>query len=151
MFELTRIPIAGLAKGFKETINSFFRKPVTIQYPEEIRDIPDNWRGRIKLYMDLCVGCTTCSNVCPNASCQMEAVDYHHPKNKRAIFPRVDIVSCIYCGLCEEACPTDAIRLEKEFPVSMYNRSEFDYDSWELSKTQGQVDLERREQRVRRG
>jgi NADH-quinone oxidoreductase subunit I len=70
-------------------------------------------------------------------------VDYHHPKNKRAIFPRIDVISCMYCGLCEEACPTDAIRLEKEFPVSMYDRSLFDYDTYEISKDQGQVALER--------
>ena len=25
------------------------------------------------------------------------------------IFPRIDVLSCMYCGLCEEACPTDAI------------------------------------------
>lgn len=139
-----RIPVIGLAKGLKTTINSFFRKPVTVQYPEEYRDVPDNWRGRIKLYLDLCVGCTTCSMVCPNATCQMEAIDYEAPRNKRKIFPRVDVVSCLYCGLCEEACPTDAIRLEKEFPVSMEDRSQFDYDPYVLSKTQGQIDMERR-------
>lgn len=138
-----RVPVIGMAKGFAKTINSFFRAPVTVQYPEEYRDVPENYRGRIKVYMDLCVGCTTCSMVCPNATCQMEAVDYHHPKNKRAIFPRIDVISCMYCGLCEEACPTDAIRLEKEFPVSMYDRSLFDYDSYEISKDQGQIDLER--------
>ena len=140
---MTRIPIVGIGKGFGETIKSFFRKPVTVEYPEEYRDVPENYRGRIKVYMDLCVGCTTCSLVCPNATCQMEAVDYHHPKNKRAIFPRIDVISCMYCGLCEEACPTDAIRLEKEFPVSHEQRESFDYDTWEISKDQGQVDLER--------
>ena len=147
---MTRVPIVGIGKGFGETIKSFFRKPVTVEYPEEYRDVPENYRGRIKVYMDLCVGCTTCSLVCPNATCQMEAVDYHHPKNKRAIFPRIDVISCMYCGLCEESCPTDAIRLEKEFPTSHVERESFDYDTWEISKDQGQVDLERR-QTERRG
>ena len=99
---MVRVPVVSFLKGYKNTIGSMFREPVTIEYPEEMREIPENWRGRIKLYLDLCVGCTTCSMVCPNASCQMEAVDYDAPKNKRGIFPRVDIVSCIYCGLCEE-------------------------------------------------
>src|ERR1051326_2059405 len=138
-----RVPIVGLAKGYTKTVAAFFRKPVTVQYPEEMRDVPDNWRGRIKLYLDLCVGCTTCSMVCPNASCQMEALDYQAPRNPRSIFPRVDTVSCIYCGLCEETCPTDAIRLEKEFPNPAYNRAVFDYDSYELSKRDAQLELER--------
>ncbi|HVL47572.1 MAG TPA: NADH-quinone oxidoreductase subunit I [Candidatus Thermoplasmatota archaeon] len=138
-----RVPILAFAKGFKETLTSMTKAPVTVEYPEEMRDVPENWRGRIKLYLDLCVGCTTCSMVCPNASCQMEALDYQAPKNKRAIFPRVDIVSCIYCGLCEETCPTDAIRLDKEFKLSEYDRGVFDYDSYELSKREGQLELER--------
>lgn len=140
---MARIPIVSFVNGFNRTIGSMFRKPVTVEYPEELRDVPENWRGRIKLYMDLCVGCTTCSMVCPNATCQMESLDYEAPKNKRGIFPRVDVVSCIYCGLCEETCPTDAIRLEKEFKLSEYERGVFDYDSYELSKQESQNEFER--------
>lgn len=140
---MVRIPLASFLSGYKETIGSLFKKPVTVQYPEEMRDVAENWRGRIKLYLDLCVGCTTCSMVCPNASCQMEPLDYDIPTNKRAIFPRVDIASCIYCGLCEETCPTDAIRLEKIIAPSMYDRGSFDYDSYELAKQEEQLDYER--------
>jgi len=137
-----KVPVISFLKGFKETIGTFFEKPVTIEYPEEFREIPANYRGRIRLYLDLCVGCTTCSTVCPNASCQMEPLDYQAPKNKRAIFPRVDVVQCIYCGLCEETCPTNAIRLEKEFSGSEFEREVWDLDSYRLSKTDAQLDLE---------
>ncbi|MHB8603634.1 MAG: 4Fe-4S dicluster domain-containing protein [Thermoplasmatota archaeon] len=140
---MVRIPVVSFFKGLKQTSKAMFQEPVTVQYPEEMRDVPENWRGRIKLYLDLCVGCTTCSMVCPNASCQMEYIEYAHAKNKRQIYPRVDIVSCIYCGLCEETCPTDAIRLEKEFKLSEYDRGTFDYDTYELSKREGQLELER--------
>jgi NADH-quinone oxidoreductase subunit I len=140
---MARIPLTSFLDGLKGTVGHMFRKPVTVQYPEEMRDIAENNRGRIKLYLDLCVGCTTCSMVCPNASCQMEALDYEIPTNKRAIFPRVDIVSCIYCGFCEETCPTDAIRLEKEIARPQYDRGSFDYDSYELSKSDDQLELER--------
>ncbi len=141
---MARIPIISFGKGFKETAGSLIKEPVTVEYPEEFRDIPENYRGRIRLYLDLCVGCTTCSLVCPNATCQMEALDYEAPRNKRGIFPRVDVASCIYCGLCEETCPTDAIRLDKEIPMSEYDRGSFDYDSYELSKTGGQLVYDRK-------
>lgn len=137
-----KVPVISFLKGFKETIGTFFEEPVTVEYPEEYREVPANYRGRIRLYLDLCVGCTTCSAVCPNASCQMEPLDYQAPKNKRGIFPRVDVIQCIYCGLCEETCPTNAIRLEKEFSLSQLERENYDLDSYRLSKTDAQLELE---------
>lgn len=139
-----KVPIVAFFKGFRQTTATMFTKPVTVEYPEEMREIPENWRGRIKVYLELCIGCTTCSLVCPNATCQMEYLDYAHPKNKRQIYPRVDVSSCIYCGLCEECCPTDAIRLDKELKLSEYDRAAFDYDTYELSKRESQLALERR-------
>jgi NADH-quinone oxidoreductase subunit I len=34
---------------------------------------------------------------------------------------------CIFCGLCEEACPTDAIVLTPRFEMSDYRRGSFVY------------------------
>jgi NADH-quinone oxidoreductase subunit I len=144
---LARLPILPLFKGLKETVKKFFSQPATVEYPEAVRDIPENYRGRIVTYLDLCVGCTACSNVCPNATCQMEPLDYDAPMNKRSIFPRIDVLQCMYCGLCEEACPTDAIRLESDFELSDYDREIFDYDAYEISKSEGQLMLENPEKR----
>lgn len=136
------IPLTSFIAGFKETVSRFFEKPVTIQYPDEFREISPRFRGRVQLRPEACIGCTRCSEVCPNASCTMEKGEAH-PKNRRGLFPQVEISRCMYCGLCEEVCPTDAIYLSNEFRLSHYTRSYTDYDSKELTANEGENRLRR--------
>jgi NADH-quinone oxidoreductase subunit I len=42
------------------------------------------------------------------------------------------MLRCIFCGMCEEACPEDAIYLEKDYELSDYNRDAFIYTKDEL-------------------
>jgi len=35
----------------------------------------------------------------------------------------IDLARCLYCGLCEDACPADAIKLGQEYEISQ-TRSE---------------------------
>jgi NADH-quinone oxidoreductase subunit I len=37
------------------------------------------------------------------------------------------MLRCIFCGLCEEACPKDAIYLTDRINLSNYNRDQFIY------------------------
>ena len=34
------------------------------------------------------------------------------------------MVSCIYCGMCQEVCPEEAIWLQNQFSMSGYTRGE---------------------------
>ena len=36
----------------------------------------------------------------------------------------VDLGHCLFCGLCEEVCPVEAIVLTKQYEASYYKRSE---------------------------
>lgn len=47
-----------------------------------------------------CSGCHACSNVCP-VNCITMIED-----NEGFLYPKVDDVECIKCGLCEKVCPT---------------------------------------------
>ena len=44
----------------------------------------------------------------------------------------INMLRCIFCGMCEEACPEDAIYLEKDYELSDYNRDAFIYTKQEL-------------------
>ena len=44
------------------------------------------------------------------------------------------MTKCIYCGLCEESCPTDAIVEGPNFEYSTETRSELLYDKEKLLK-----------------
>ena len=42
------------------------------------------------------------------------------------------MLRCIFCGMCEEACPEDAIWLEKDYELADYKRDAFIYTKDEL-------------------
>ena len=37
---------------------------------------------------------------------------------------KIDLVRCLYCGFCEDACPTTAVRMGREFELACYDRSD---------------------------
>ena len=64
----------GLFKGLHATISHLLTKKVTVQYPEERRELPPRSRGLIRLrlmpgsYEPRCISCTFCERICPAAA-----------------------------------------------------------------------------------
>ena len=57
-------------KGMGITLKNFFSKPVTVQYPEQVRNLPARVRGRHVLHrydngLERCIACMLCSGTCP--------------------------------------------------------------------------------------
>ena len=40
-----------------------------------------------------------------------------------------DIGRCIYCGICVEVCPTQAITWDKNFTIATYFKEDLKYDA----------------------
>ena len=47
-------------------------------------------------------------------------------------FFRINFSRCIFCGYCEEACPTYAIQLTPDFEMAEYNRQNMVYEKEDL-------------------
>ena len=109
----------ALFGGFATTFVHLFRRPITVQYPEERRPLPARTRFRIVLTRDpdgneRCVACYLCSAVCPVSCISMQSTAGEQERRRAAWF-RINFSRCIFCGLCEEACPTSAIQLTPRF------------------------------------
>lgn len=117
--------LAELARGFGITFIHLFRRPITEEYPEYKRPLPERSRARIILTRDpdgdeRCVACYLCSAVCPVSCISMQSGQREDGRRFAPWF-RINFARCIYCGLCEEACPTLAIQLTPNFETCQYD------------------------------
>jgi len=133
-----RIYLPAIFGGFRITINHFFKKKATIQYPEETRPIAEIYRGKHVLKRDdegreRCTACGLCALACPSEAITMIAAERKedemnlYREEKYASVYEIDMLRCIFCGLCEEACPKEAIFLTNEIVPSNLERSDFIY------------------------
>lgn len=118
--------IIPLLKGLKLTLQYFFTKKVTLQYPDEKWEVAPRWRGRHQLTVHesgkiKCVACMLCATVCPAECIQIEA--QAEPDNRK--YPEtyvLDLGRCIFCGHCVEVCPKEAIIMTTAYELSEYSR-----------------------------
>ena len=133
-----RIYLPAIAKGLSITMSHFFRKPVTIQYPEQKREFSENFRGMHSLKRDeegreRCTACGLCALSCPAEAISMIAAERKkgeenlYREEKYAAVYEIYMLRCIFCGLCEEACPKEAIYLDGDIVPAEYLRKDFIY------------------------
>jgi NADH-quinone oxidoreductase subunit I len=60
------------------------------------------FRGKHEIRYDICTGCEACAKICPVDAIVMEPLPIKRPK----ALPEVNLAVCIFCGLCEDVCPT---------------------------------------------
>jgi NADH-quinone oxidoreductase subunit I len=112
----------------------------TIQYPEERRQLPEQFRYIPMLLYDTekgeerCTACGICAKVCP-PQCIWIVRDQDErgkPIPRPAEF-YIDASICMSCGFCAEFCPFDAIKMNHEYELSVYDRyPNLVYDKEEL-------------------
>jgi NADH-quinone oxidoreductase subunit I len=122
--------IIPLLKGLTITLGHLFKKPVTLMYPDERPEVTPNFRGlhALKVSHDRakCVACYLCPTVCPAKCITVEAgEDRNH--DKYAEIYEIDMLRCIFCGYCVEACPVDALKMTGDFELANYSRGDFVY------------------------
>ncbi len=119
----------GLLKGLLVTLKTAMRPSITEQYPDEMPDLPPRTRGVIALKEANCTVCYKCSRECPDWCIYIDAhKETHEPASGgRARSVKVldrfaiDYALCMYCGICVEACPFDALFWSPEFEYAEYD------------------------------
>jgi NADH-quinone oxidoreductase subunit I len=131
--ERTYLP--QILNGLKLTFGLMFKKPVTVEYPEQRPPIPPGYRGVPTLVKDpdgreKCVSCQLCEFVCPPKAIRItpgeipaDASTAHVEKAPQEF--EIDMLRCIYCGLCQEVCPEEAIFLQTTYSVVGFARGDF--------------------------
>lgn len=102
-----------LLRGLKLTGRYFFKKKITIQYPEEETPRSSRFRGlhALRRYPngeERCIACKLCEAVCPALAITIES-EPRADGSRRTTRYEIDLFKCIYCGFCEESCPVDSI------------------------------------------
>ena len=95
------------------TIKYFFRKKITVEYPEERIPVSPRFRGlhALRRYPngeERCIACKLCEVVCPSLAISIDLKAMDDGTRKTTKYD-IDLFKCIYCGFCEEACPVDSI------------------------------------------
>ena len=131
-------PIVELVRGLGTTLRMMFDRPVTIQYPEEKRQVRQRFRGRhiLRRYengLERCIGCSLCAAACPADAIFVEAAENtdekrFSPGERYASTYEINMIRCIFCGYCEDACPTEAIVLGDNYELSFFDRRSAIYD-----------------------
>ena len=131
-----------IIKGLATTLKELGKKPTTVSYPEEKRDLPPRFRGRHVLHryengLERCVGCYLCAGACPADAIYIEAeenTDEHRvsPGERYARVFDVNLLRCIFCGYCQQACPTGAITLENIYELSTLRPDDLVYHKEQL-------------------
>jgi NADH-quinone oxidoreductase subunit I len=109
----------GIAKGLLMTLRHLFRRPFTVQYPEEVRHVPPRARTNLLWFDERCTGCSTCAQACPDG-CILVATSPREDGSLNKDRYEIDFRLCMFCGLCVEACPYEAIQAGGPFDDAVY-------------------------------
>jgi NADH-quinone oxidoreductase subunit I len=126
----TNVPalVRAVLSAMRMTLRNFFRKPVTVHYPDIQRAYPDRYRGLLALVYEkdtgeeACIGCRLCEFVCPPAVIKVE-IQKGEKRNYAKAFT-LELYACEFCELCVQVCPTDAIVMMKSFDMATADRRE---------------------------
>ena len=99
----------------------------TVQYPHEKEAPPTRARGVIALKEDNCTVCMLCARSCPDWCIYIEGHKEKAPPRRPGGKERtvsaldrfdIDFALCMYCGICVEVCPFEALFWSPEFEYS---------------------------------
>jgi len=86
-----------------------------IEEKEDYWLAPEGFRGKHEIDKEKCIGCGACAQICT-----ADAIEIIDGPDKRIV--RVNYGHCSFCAFCQDECPTQAIRLTKEYHLLTSDR-----------------------------
>jgi NADH-quinone oxidoreductase subunit I len=132
----------GLLKGLGITFRHLISHAVTTEYPDEKEALPARSRGVIALKEENCTVCMLCARECPDWCIYIEG---HKESRKAAEGKRakkynvldrfaIDYALCMYCGICVEVCPYDALFWAPEFEYAEHDITVLTHEMEQLTR-----------------
>jgi NADH-quinone oxidoreductase subunit I len=156
------LKVPGLLTGMKLTMGIFLKTmfpkrgiktllpaptlgAVTVQYPHKSPpEVPAaRARGVIALKSENCTVCMLCSRSCPDWCIYIEGHKTKAPPRRPGGKERtvsaldrfdIDYALCMYCGICVEVCPFDALFWSPEFEYSEPRLADLLHDEARLNE-----------------
>jgi NADH-quinone oxidoreductase subunit I len=135
--------VKGLGVTFKTMITTWTKGAVTVQYPHEKEDLAPRTRGVIALKEENCTVCMLCARECPDWCIYIEGHKEKRPPRREGGKPRtvnaldrfdIDYALCMYCGICVEVCPFDALFWTPEYEYSESSIADLLHDKEKLGE-----------------
>jgi NADH-quinone oxidoreductase subunit I len=115
----------GLLTGLAVTLRQLMRRSVTQHYPDVLPQLPPRSRGVIALQEENCTVCMLCARECPAWCIYIDSHKEVTPaepgsggkERSHNMLDRfaIDYSLCMYCSICVEVCPFDALNWSPEF------------------------------------
>jgi NADH-quinone oxidoreductase subunit I len=120
----------GLLQGLRVTWQNMTRRSSTAQYPDALPDLPPRTRGVIALFEENCTVCMLCARECPSWCIYIDShketvppVEEGGRERSRNVLDRfaIDFSLCMYCSICIDVCPFDALFWTPEFEYAEFD------------------------------
>jgi formate hydrogenlyase subunit 6/NADH:ubiquinone oxidoreductase subunit I len=130
---------------------------VTLQYPHEHMQIPDNGRYQLDCEIDDCIVCDKCAKICPVDCIEIEAIKSTElirttsdgsPVRLHAAKFNIDMAKCCFCGLCTTVCPTECLTMNSEYDYSVVDITQLNFAFANLTEKEANEKRELYEQFV---
>ena len=108
-------------EGFKAIVGQAVIKEFPDQFPR-FRGQEFNW------FEDRCTGCASCAKYCPLGIIEIETHTGENNIQEGTSYDidvfDIDIGRCMFCGICVEACPFDALHMGSGFERDIEKRED---------------------------